>query len=106
MKNFRIMGAKPYGTRLIYVNGLRWVCKTGSDDRQQLTSFGTRGSQVQILPLRPMLSRQYNDHPHRLRHRFVAVFKSFNDAWADTTTAHGRLMLTVLGDLRPINARF
>jgi hypothetical protein len=53
-----------------------------------------------------MLSRQYNDHRHRLRHRFVAVFKSFNDAWADTTTAHGRLMLTVLGDLRPINARF
>jgi hypothetical protein len=51
-----------------------------------------------------MLSRQYNDHRHRLRHRFVAVFKSFNDAWADTTTAHGRLMLTVLGDLRPINA--
>jgi DNA invertase Pin-like site-specific DNA recombinase len=26
-----------------------------------------------------------------------AGFKSLSDAWADTTTAHGRLMLTVLG---------
>src|SRR6266550_7606975 len=28
-----------------------------------------------------------------------AGFKSLKDAWADTTTAHGRLMLTVLGGL-------
>ena len=28
-----------------------------------------------------------------------AGFKSLGDAWADTTTAHGRLMLTVLGGL-------
>ena len=28
-----------------------------------------------------------------------ASFKSLADAWADTTTAHGRLMLTVLGGL-------
>ena len=28
-----------------------------------------------------------------------AGFRSFGDAWADTTTAHGRLMLTVLGGL-------
>jgi DNA invertase Pin-like site-specific DNA recombinase len=28
-----------------------------------------------------------------------ATFKSLRDAWADTTTAHGRLMLTVLGGL-------
>jgi DNA invertase Pin-like site-specific DNA recombinase len=28
-----------------------------------------------------------------------AGFKSFCDAWADTTTAHGRLMLTVLGGI-------
>jgi DNA invertase Pin-like site-specific DNA recombinase len=28
-----------------------------------------------------------------------ASFKSLKDAWADTTTAHGRLMLTVLGGL-------
>jgi DNA invertase Pin-like site-specific DNA recombinase len=39
-----------------------------------------------------------------------ATFKSLNDAWADTTTPHGRLMLTVLGGLAEferhlINAR-
>jgi DNA invertase Pin-like site-specific DNA recombinase len=28
-----------------------------------------------------------------------AGFKSLKDAWADTTTAHGRLMLTILGEL-------
>lgn len=28
-----------------------------------------------------------------------AGFKSLRDTWADTTTAHGRLMLTVLGGL-------
>ena len=28
-----------------------------------------------------------------------AGFRSFADAWADTTTAHGRLMLTILGGL-------
>jgi DNA invertase Pin-like site-specific DNA recombinase len=28
-----------------------------------------------------------------------AGFRSINDAWADTTTPHGRLMLTVLGGL-------
>jgi DNA invertase Pin-like site-specific DNA recombinase len=26
-------------------------------------------------------------------------FKSLGDTWADTTTAHGRLMLTILGGL-------
>jgi DNA invertase Pin-like site-specific DNA recombinase len=30
-----------------------------------------------------------------------AGFKSLADAWADTTTPHGRLMLTVLGDKPP-----
>ena len=28
-----------------------------------------------------------------------AAFRSLGDTWADTTTAHGRLMLTVLGGL-------
>ena len=31
-----------------------------------------------------------------------ATFKSLGDAWADTTTPHGRLMLTVLGGLAPL----
>jgi hypothetical protein len=35
------------------------------------TSFGTKGSQVQILPLRPTLSRNLDSQRHRLRHLFV-----------------------------------
>jgi DNA invertase Pin-like site-specific DNA recombinase len=39
-----------------------------------------------------------------------AGFRSLHDTWADTTTAHGRLMLTVLGGLaefehEPVRAR-
>jgi hypothetical protein len=34
-----------------------------------------------------------------------AGFKSLRDAWADTTTAHGRLMLTVLGGLAVAKCR-
>jgi DNA invertase Pin-like site-specific DNA recombinase len=33
-----------------------------------------------------------------------AGFKSLKDAWADTTSAHGRLMLTVLGGLAEFRA--
>ena len=34
-----------------------------------------------------------------------AGFRSLGDAWADTTTAHGRLMLTVLGRAGGVRAR-
>jgi DNA invertase Pin-like site-specific DNA recombinase len=33
-----------------------------------------------------------------------ATFKSLGDPWCDTTSAHGRLMLTVLGGLLSLNA--
>src|SRR5215831_6824825 len=33
-----------------------------------------------------------------------AGFRSLKDAWADTTTPHGRLMLTVLGGLAELSA--
>jgi DNA invertase Pin-like site-specific DNA recombinase len=33
-----------------------------------------------------------------------AGFRSLGDAWADTTTSHGRLMLTVLGGLAELSA--
>jgi DNA invertase Pin-like site-specific DNA recombinase len=32
-------------------------------------------------------------------HRQKAGFRALGDAWGDTTTSHGRLMLTVLGGL-------
>ena len=34
-----------------------------------------------------------------------AAFRSLSDSWADTTTPHGRLMLTVLGGLAEFRAR-
>ena len=34
-----------------------------------------------------------------------AGFRSIKDTWADTTTSHGRLMLTILGELRGVRAR-
>ncbi len=34
-----------------------------------------------------------------------AGFRSLHDAWADTTTPHGRLMLAVLGSLAEFKAR-
>jgi DNA invertase Pin-like site-specific DNA recombinase len=33
-----------------------------------------------------------------------AGFRSLGDTWADTTTAHGRLMLTVLGGAKPVGS--
>jgi DNA invertase Pin-like site-specific DNA recombinase len=35
-----------------------------------------------------------------------AGFRSLHDTWADTTTAHGRLMLTVLGGLAEFEREF
>ena len=35
-----------------------------------------------------------------------AGFRSLGDMWADTTTAHGRLMLTVLGGLAEFEREF
>src|SRR5262245_19277644 len=48
-------------------------------------------------PARPEHPR-LAQHPRRGRQGRCA-FKSLGDAWADTTTPHGRLMLTVLGGL-------
>ena len=47
------------------------------------------------------LARSTLDLLHTLRQiaERKAGFKSLADTWADTTTAHGRLMLTVLGGL-------
>src|SRR5947209_8569898 len=44
------------------------------------------------------LDPRSSQHP-RGDHRKQAGFRSLGDTWADTTTPHGRLMLTVLGGL-------
>jgi hypothetical protein len=52
--------------------------------RSRTPSFGTRGSQVQILPLRPALSR----FPGRAPDRNVP----FGETWGAATTSHGGCM--------------
>jgi hypothetical protein len=53
-----------------FSSSLRWLVGT---------SFGTRGSQVQILPLRPVLSRKSEPHRHRFRHRIAEPMKNVRD---------------------------
>jgi DNA invertase Pin-like site-specific DNA recombinase len=54
-----------------------------------------------IVTLLDRLARSTRDLLNRLKEigDKGATFKSLADTWADTTTAHGRLMLTVLGGL-------
>ncbi len=48
------------------------------------------------MPVRLMCSQQ---SPLKAVADKGAGFRSLADVWADTTTAHGRLMLTILGGL-------
>ncbi|MEI7606130.1 MAG: recombinase family protein, partial [Rhodospirillaceae bacterium] len=67
--------------------------------RQLLDDIGT-GDVVMVTRL-DCLARSTLDLLHTLRTiaDMGAGFRSLADNWADTTTPHGRLMLTVLGGL-------
>jgi hypothetical protein len=73
----------------------------GSPRAGQRRSAGLRPGDVLVVTRLDRLARSTRD----LLNILVAVgkagagFKSLKDAWADTTTPHGRLMLTVLGGL-------
>ena len=72
-------------------------------DRAELEKLLRRLSQGDVLIVTRLdrLARSTRDLLNIL-HRIAqagAGFKSLKDAWADTTTAHGRLMLTILGGL-------
>jgi DNA invertase Pin-like site-specific DNA recombinase len=74
--------------------------KTGWPQLRRLLSEVTAGDVVMVTRL-DRLARSTRD----LLNTLAAItgrkagFRSLGDAWADTTTAHGRLMLTVLGGL-------
>ena len=74
--------------------------KTDRPQLRQLVSELAAGDVVMVSRL-DRLARSTRD----LLNTLAAVtekkagFRSLGDAWADTTTAHGRLMLTVLGGL-------
>lgn len=72
-------------------------------DRKQLTRLLSSLTQGDVLVITRLdrLARSTRDLLNILGTLTErgAAFKSLRDTWADTTTAHGRLMLTVLGGL-------
>ena len=72
-------------------------------DRAQFAAFSRSSTTGDVLMVTRLdrLARSTRD----LLNTLAAItgkgagFRSLNDTWADTTTAHGRLMLTVLGGL-------
>ena len=72
-------------------------------DRKQLTRLisGLDNGDVLVVTRLDRLARSTRDLLNLLGAvaEKGAGFKSLRDTWADTTTAHGRLMLTVLGGL-------
>jgi DNA invertase Pin-like site-specific DNA recombinase len=81
----------------------REVASGAKTDRVQLRKAITalEAGDVLMVTRLDRLARSTRD----LLNTFAAItaskagFRSLGDAWADTTTAHGRLMLTVLGGL-------
>jgi DNA invertase Pin-like site-specific DNA recombinase len=81
----------------------REVASGTKTDRTQLRRVVSQlapGDVVMVTRL-DRLARSTRDLPNTLAAITdrKAGFRSLGDAWADTTTAHGRLMLTVLGGL-------
>jgi len=81
----------------------REVASGAKTDRTQLRrAMATLGTaDVLIVTRLDRLARSTRDLLNTLAAitERKAGFRSLGDAWADTTTAHGRLMLTVLGGL-------
>jgi DNA invertase Pin-like site-specific DNA recombinase len=67
-------------------------------DRSALRKAIARLGEGDVLIVLARSTRDLLNVLHEIGQR-GAGFKSLADSWADTTTAHGRLMLTVLGGL-------
>ncbi len=79
---------------------LREVASGAKTDRAQLQRLLKTLEEGDVLLVTRLdrLARSIRDLLNSLAAR-KAGFRSLGDSWADTTTAHGRLMLTVLGGL-------
>src|SRR6202171_6019105 len=81
----------------------REVASGAKTDRAQLRRLLDELAAGDVLTVTRLdrLARSTRDLPNTLAAITdrKAGFRSLGDAWADTTTAHGRLMLTVLGGL-------
>src|ERR1700730_13568406 len=84
-------------------NVFREVASGAKTDRAQLRRLLDQLDAGDVLTV-TRLDRRAGDTP-ALFDTLAAItakqagFKSLGDSWADTTTSHGRLMLTVLGGL-------
>jgi DNA invertase Pin-like site-specific DNA recombinase len=81
----------------------REVASGAKTDRSQLARLVSKlaAGDVMMVTRLDRLARSTRDLLNTLAAitEKKAGFRSLGDAWADTTTAHGRLMLTVLGGL-------
>src|ERR1700693_5994725 len=80
----------PWPQLTCHLRGL--ICPSMLSARRRRRAHGDAARPPGAIDARP------SQH-HRDDRRQAAGFRSLGDAWADTTTAHGRLMLTVLGGL-------
>ena len=94
VRQLRAAGARPV---------LRGVANGAQSDRRQLRKALARLEAGDLLMVTRLdrLARSTRDLLNIIAEIAgkKAGFKSLGDTWADTTTAHGRLMLTVLGGL-------
>src|ERR1700752_1299837 len=79
----------------------RRACSGAKTDRAQLRRVieTLEPGDVLMVTRLDRLARSTRDLLNTLAATRKAGFRSLGDAWADTTTSHGRLMLTVLGGL-------
>jgi DNA invertase Pin-like site-specific DNA recombinase len=80
--------------------GFRETASGSKSDRAQLRKAlaGLEAGDVFMVRRLDRLARSTRDLLNTVTER-KAGFRSLGDAWADTTTAHGRLMVTVLAGL-------
>jgi DNA invertase Pin-like site-specific DNA recombinase len=69
-----------------------------------LRGVGQRGPPAKCFPnkRREQINNNNNNNTHDAIAKAGTAFRSLSDPWADNTTLHGRLMLTVLGGLAAI----
>ena len=80
---------------------VRQLTKAGCKKVFREVASGAKTDRAQLRRLLDRLARSTRDLLNTLASISgkKAGFKSLGDSWADTTTSHGRLMLTVLGGL-------
>ena len=96
---------KAAGCELVY----REKVSGAASDRKELARLVRKleGGDTVIVTRLDRLGRSTRDLLNILDEigKAGAGFRSIKDTWADTTTSHGRLMLTILGGLRGVRAR-